>query len=250
MLYNTSELIMDSRDFELFANENIQLLKEFNSNFIAFKEILAEKKDHINVSGQVEVNTEKSVTVENLDAITESVDQLGETLEKAIAENSYKPQPIEVANIKDAQAKDVTINNLADIKTYFDSVARAIKENKPIVNITKQEVVFPTDPKKPIAVRLSDGKAFYNAVVQAISTGAGIQSSLTRLGASTIAVVNDNGTAVGNTLGIPAHDSGLVTYPTNTQEVYTFKKSGLTVAVVTIDYTDSTKANMSGWGIS
>lgn len=187
---------MDSKDFELFANENIQLLKEFNRNFIEFKEILAEKKDHIRVSGQVEVNTEKSVTVENLDAITESVDQLGETLEKAIADNSYKPQPIEVANIKDAQAKDVTISNLTDIKAYFDSVTKAIKDNQPIVKITKQEVVFPTDPKKPIAVRLSDGKVFYNALVQAISGSVGVQHQLTRNNGTAIAVVNEDGSPI------------------------------------------------------
>lgn len=38
-----------------------------------------------------------------------------------------------------------------------------------------------------------------------------------------------------------------VTYPTGTQEVYTFKtggSGGTTVVVVTINYTDSTKANI------
>lgn len=41
------------------------------------------------------------------------------------------------------------------------------------------------------------------------------------------------------------YDSFAVTYPTATQEVYTFKTGGLagtTVKTVTINYTDSTKA--------
>lgn len=206
---------MDSKDFELFANENIQLLKEFNRNFIAFKEILAEKKDHISVSGEVVVNTEKSVTVENLNDITESVELLGKTLEQAIAENSYKPQPIEVANIKEAQSKDVKINNLNDIKAYFDSVTNAIKANQPIVNITKQDIVFPTDPKKPIAVRLSNGRQFYEAIVQAISGGT-IPTSLLRNGGTTLAVSNADGSDVGGGSGSAGDILPLNTAPTGT----------------------------------
>ncbi len=45
-------------------------------------------------------------------------------------------------------------------------------------------------------------------------------------------------------LNIPKYDYVVVTYPTTTSEVYTFKTGGAggtTVAVVTIVYTDTTK---------
>jgi hypothetical protein len=44
-----------------------------------------------------------------------------------------------------------------------------------------------------------------------------------------------------------AYDYVAVTYPLATQEVYTFKSGGVggtTVATVTINYTDATKANL------
>lgn len=47
---------------------------------------------------------------------------------------------------------------------------------------------------------------------------------------------------------IPIYDYVGVAYPIGTQEVYTFKSGGsggTTVATVTINYTDSTKANIS-----
>lgn len=46
---------------------------------------------------------------------------------------------------------------------------------------------------------------------------------------------------------IPINDYVAATYPSATQEVYTFKvggSGGSTVAVVTLNYTDSTKANL------
>lgn len=48
-------------------------------------------------------------------------------------------------------------------------------------------------------------------------------------------------------LSIPEYDYVAVTYPSGTQEVYVFKtggSGGATVATVTINYVDSTKANL------
>lgn len=42
----------------------------------------------------------------------------------------------------------------------------------------------------------------------------------------------------------PAFDSFAVTYPDTVTEVYTYKKLDITVATVTIVYTDATKANL------
>lgn len=55
------------------------------------------------------------------------------------------------------------------------------------------------------------------------------------------------------TIGTPAvpsdYDLGEVTYPTSTQEVYTYKKNGSVVKVVTINYTTSDKTDISSWTI-
>jgi len=41
---------------------------------------------------------------------------------------------------------------------------------------------------------------------------------------------------------IPKNDSIYATYPTTSSEVYTYKLAGATVGVVTVEYTDATKA--------
>lgn len=49
-------------------------------------------------------------------------------------------------------------------------------------------------------------------------------------------------------LSIPAHDYIVATYPTSTQEVYTYKiggSSGTIVGVITVNYTDATKDILS-----
>lgn len=55
------------------------------------------------------------------------------------------------------------------------------------------------------------------------------------------------GTLIQNTLVKVAYDYIAVTYPSGTQEVYTFKtggSGGTTVATVTINYVDSTKVSL------
>jgi len=52
-------------------------------------------------------------------------------------------------------------------------------------------------------------------------------------------------------LSLPEFDYIAATYPLATQEVYTYKlggSGGTTVAVVTVNYTDSTKANLLNVG--
>ena len=92
--------------------------------------------------------------------------------------------------------------------------------------------------------------------------GGGVQTTLTR-NDNAIAVVNPDGSNVGgssgggltdaelratpvpttinNTLVPEQHDEIQATYPTTSSEVYTYKLSGASVAVVTVTYTDATK---------
>jgi hypothetical protein len=128
---------------------------------------------------EINVSWDKPVTVSNLDDLEKRIDGLGEVITKAIEDNKFEQKPVEVKNILDAVTKEVEINNFEDIKKYFVELEKAIKENKPIVNVTKQDLTLPTSPTKPIAVRLSDGKSFYKAITQALSGGS-IPSALIR----------------------------------------------------------------------
>lgn len=59
---------------------------------------------------------------------------------------------------------------------------------------------------------------------------------------------------IGGVIGTAAapsdYDSATVGYPNSTTEVYTYLKSAIVVKVVTVTYTDATKANISGWTIA
>lgn len=124
----------------------------------------------LEVKGSVEVNTQKEVEVTNLKELSADIKSLQQTLAYAIADNSYEPlEAITVKNIKDAIPEEVKINNLQELKDYFVGLKKAIEDNQPVVNVAKQDVVFPTDPKRPVAVRLSDGKKFYEAIATAMS---------------------------------------------------------------------------------
>lgn len=52
-----------------------------------------------------------------------------------------------------------------------------------------------------------------------------------------------------NGLKIPYHDEGTVTYPSANQEVYTFKLATVTVGVLTLNYTSSTKEFLLNWSL-
>lgn len=56
------------------------------------------------------------------------------------------------------------------------------------------------------------------------------------------------------TVGTPSspsdYDLAEVTYPTATQEVYTYKKNGEIVKIVTINFTNASKDNILNWTIT
>ena len=45
--------------------------------------------------------------------------------------------------------------------------------------------------------------------------------------------------------GLPAYNEIQVTYPSGTQEVYSFKQAGQAVGTIIVNYTDSTKNSIS-----
>jgi len=172
---------MDTKEFELHLEEQRSILKGIDASLGALKDALAQTLEvveknpvkEMTVSGEVQVNTEKSVEVTNLEIIAEAVKLLSEQTTKAI-QDTYEPAPreITVKNIADAQVREVTIKNIA---TFGEQAAKlveaAVQKYQPIIKVEKQEIVFPRAAKDAIPVRLSDGKSFYNAIFSAVSAG-------------------------------------------------------------------------------
>jgi len=164
---------------ELYQEEQRQLLLDLNKGVSLLSVKLQEQIDayeapakSLEVSGEVKVNTEKTIEVSNLTELQQAIKNLETTLSTAIVENSYKPvDKVSVSNIKEAMPKDLAITNLAELKKYFDNIGEAIKANQPIIEVQKQNVVFPTSAGQPVSVRLSDGKSFYKAVAAIASAG-------------------------------------------------------------------------------
>lgn len=170
---------MDTKEFELHLEEQRSILKGIDASLGALKDALAQTLEvveknpvkEMTVSGEVQVNTEKSVEVTNLEIIAEAVKLLSEQTTKAI-QDTYEPAPSEITvkNIADAQVREVTIKNIA---TFGEQAAKlveaAVQKYQPIIKVEKQEINFPRSPKDAIPVRLSDGKGWINALTQAVA---------------------------------------------------------------------------------
>lgn len=169
---------MDSKDYELYQEELRTELINLNESVKELREITQKQletyvppKDEVEVKGEIIVNTEKEVAVTNLEAIQgylgEFSDKITEAIEKSV------PEPLKsltIENINDAKADVVKISNLDDLRSEFERITKAINElPAPIVNVAKQDIVFPKSPSEAIPVRLSDGKSFYNAITTALS---------------------------------------------------------------------------------
>jgi len=219
------------KGLELLQEEQLETLKglrdeifQLRSEFIEKVAELSENSKTVTVDGEVVVNTEKEVTVTNLEEVKDTLVELGDLVSTAIKEHSHKPvDTVTIKNIKEAVAKEIKINNLGELAKEFAELKKVIIENKPdapIVNVEKQDIALPTDPRKPLAVRLSDGKSFYNAITAAVSSAT-----------ANPGIIDFSWDNAEQTVG-------------TTNEVWTFTKGGQRRAVVTITYTDSTKSTI------
>ena len=171
---------MDTKDLELYQEENLQNLKELQkgikevseavkSRSTTIKMLSVNEDETLKVEGRLEVNTEKEIEVTNLELVEKWLDRLGDTVTKAIQNNAHEPlKQVEVTN-QPKPVEAMKISNLKDIGTYFANLEKTIKANQPVVNVEKSIVQFPTNAKDAIPVRLSDGKIFYNAILNAFA---------------------------------------------------------------------------------
>lgn len=165
------------KDDELYYEEQRQCLLNIKKSIDDLASVFTNKiaievkpADKIKVDGEVSVSN--SLEIDNLYEIKNWLTDLGETIKFVIENNSYKPvSKISIENIEQAKTSELKINNLDDLKKYFKLIESAIVKNQPILNIEKQQIKFPTLAKDAIPVRLSDGKAFYKAIMSSISGG-------------------------------------------------------------------------------
>lgn len=215
---------------ELLQEEQLDTLKTLVTEINGLKEALSSElvvkqtnnPDKLEVSGTVKVNTEKEVAITNIEDFTSGLDALGDKLYTIIKESSHKPlDSVTIKNIEQAIAKEIKVSNLSELTRELQAVKQAIldSDKQPIVNVEKQEVVFPTDPKKPMAVRLSDGKSFYTAMTAAISSG--VNTS----GLATTAKQDEIISAIGGIGGSAIYDIKNIS-PTNDPEIATYKYFG------------------------
>jgi hypothetical protein len=162
-------------------DKNLELyLEEQRANTLQLQELVRtlitsidsqEKVEH--VTATVDNQTEP-LTSDDFQELKFWLDDFATQLTDTIKENSHKPEKsIKVDNIREAKNETVKISNLDDIKQYFQTLKTAIEKNQPIVNVAKQDVVFPTTARGAIPVRLSDGKQFYKALENLVTSGGG-----------------------------------------------------------------------------
>jgi len=164
---------MDNKELELYLEEQRIQLINLNQNISKLQELIEKQisiykppANEVKVSGKVDVNTEKSIEVNNLTELKQWLSELGKTVDRSIKENTKEPiKEITVKNIKDAQQSEIKVTNFIELTKFFKDLNQNILNlPQPIVNVEKQDVQLPTAPNKAIAVRLSDGKSFYNAI--------------------------------------------------------------------------------------
>ena len=150
-------------------NEAVETLKSLTETQL--QTYVAPKED-VKVSGSVIVNTEKEVSISNIEAVKDYLEQFSQEITTAIGKSVVEPvKELKVTNISDAKVEKVTVSNLSELTQHFNAIVKAFQElPTPQVNVTKQEVVFPKSATQAIPVRLSDGKSFYNAMASALSS--------------------------------------------------------------------------------
>lgn len=198
-----------NKEQELYNEENRKALIDLNQGVQSLIKLLSGKLE-INQPLTTKIDNQiEEVSVNNLNELKDSLLQVSETIKTAVEKN--KPvKEVRVSNLTKTEA--VKINNLAELKRYFDSLNKVIKDNQPVVNVTKQDIVFPNTRKDYISVRLTDGDKFYKAISMAASGG--IASFMNSSGVATQVRLNSDGSVPTSapTLKSKIYDDGSYTY--------------------------------------
>lgn len=143
------------------------------------------------------------------------------------------------------EAPRITVEqNEVDISALENELQTSRKEFTKAI----KSIVIPETDTKGIEKQLKSIDKLLNEFLDAPRGGGGGGGRATPYetadGMPKFITVGDDGTipvSVNNTLVPEQHDEIQATYPTSSSEVYTYKLSGASVAVVTVTYTDATK---------
>jgi hypothetical protein len=206
------------------------------------------QKSNIKIDKINEDNTVLLNKVEKLSDVTKI------TLGGAIEHNS-KSTKLQEEEIQQSKKIQLTINDkLSDVENKISELKKTYNElSQKQVNAVKKNNV--TQELASIDEKITEMVDLLKKIKDKKQTttvvgGGGGGGTYIPLKNGNVPTTNPDGTYIGNSLGVPKHDSGTVSYPTDTKEVYTFKLNGATVGTVTIEYTDNTKALMSSWSIA
>lgn len=168
-------------DQELYNEEQLKNLKQINkqlsgSAIIPIPQLPEKMKAEIVNKVSAEIINKIEIDDKPFQALSgdiqESLTVFTQNIVKAVIDSSKEPiSEITVKNIADAKVSEVSITNFKEFEKHISELTKAVINNQPIVNVEKQVVEFPTQANKPIAVRLSDGKSFYNAIAAAVGGG-------------------------------------------------------------------------------
>lgn len=133
----------------------VELGKKVIENHKATKEILLSLADI--------AKTLKIILPKSFDVVVKNINDFPE--EFRISNLDEIPKPLDEISIKEPLW----------LPNFFESAFRFLTQ--PVIKVVQKQlqnvnIAGPTDPRKAIAVRLSDGKKFYTAVIQAIAAGA------------------------------------------------------------------------------
>lgn len=206
------------------------------------------QKSNIKIDKINEDNTVLLNKVEKLSDVTKI------TLGGAIEHNS-KSTKLQEEEIQQSKKIQLTINDkLSDVENKISELKKTYNElsQKQVNAVEKNNV---TQELASIDEKITEMVDLLKKIKDKKQTttvvgGGGGGGTYIPLKNGNVPTTNPDGTYIGNSLGVPKHDSGTVSYPIDTKEVYTFKLNGATVGTVTIEYTDNTKALMSSWSIA
>lgn len=164
---------------------------------------------------------------------------------------------VKVTNTHDMPKSVFNVPSLFDIRkpTWIDTITSPIKAvNSKMDQVLQaiKNVKMSEDPEKPIAVRLSDGKKFYEAITQVFGGTQGNIINIPKVtlsgGQQAIPVANPDGTDISGGIGLDQYDYvSMALSVGDTTETWTFKtggSGGTTTNIVVVVYTDSARTDI------
>lgn len=194
-------------------------------------------------------NIPDSIKLSNLDTVESSLEGIKsviEALDSRVSKLDFQPQ-INV-NIPDVVVPEINIPNI-----YVPEIKAPSVTVSPIVDIDLNAVLealeplrfLSNSPKKPLSVRMSDGKEFLEQLTQAVSRG---NEQLATVVSTSYGLTKDEykaaqveqQTVLRNGMSLPYHNSQVINEADPNNVVITYKLNGTTVATKTIAISGTT----------